>query len=134
MITKIYNLDCYFQCTISQILFFNKFLWDFPGINKKNSRAFLGVSRDSRASKIFQVFQDFQDPPVRTLRIVLDVNAVTWFQRIHHVGRVAADRDIPRLVIAWIQKYPDVVEILKKRRNLDRNDGYGIGPDLPKKL
>ena len=67
------------------------------------------------------------------LEDVLDMYAVTGFQRVHRVGRVAADRDKPRPIIARFQKYPDV-EILKKRRNLDRNDGYGIGPDLPKKV
>ena len=68
------------------------------------------------------------------LENVLDMYAVTGFQRVHRVGRVAADRDKPRPIIARFQKYPDVVEIRKKRRNLDRNDGYGIGPDLPKKV
>ena len=73
------------------------------------------------------VLRDFQEN-------VLDLYAVTGFQRVLRVGKVAADRDKPRPIIARFQKYPDVVEILKKRRNLDRNDGYGIGSDLPKKV
>ena len=51
------------KCTISQIHFFNKVLRDFPGLHKKNPRAFPGVSR---ASKIFQGFPGFPGP-VRTL-------------------------------------------------------------------
>ena len=52
--------------TISRIYFFNKVLSDFPGLNKKNARAFPGVSR---AEKIFQGFPGFPGP-VRTLNTV----------------------------------------------------------------
>ena len=48
--------------------FFNKVPRDFPELNKKNSRALLGVSR---ASKIFQGFPGFPGP-VQTLTRALN--------------------------------------------------------------
>ena len=54
------------KCTIWRIYFFNKVLWDFPGLHKKNSRAFPGFPGISRASKIFQGFPGFPGP-VQTL-------------------------------------------------------------------
>ena len=67
------------------------------------------------------------------LENILDIY-VSNFQRVHRVGRNTANRDRPRPIIARFQKYPEVVEILKQRKNLDKNAGYGIGPDLPKKV
>ena len=62
------------KCTILRIYFFNiKVLWDFPGLNKKNSWAFPGASR---ASKIFQGFPGFPGP-VRTLKAAANFTEIS---------------------------------------------------------
>ena len=50
------------KCTISRIYFFNKVLWDFPGLNTKNSRTFPGVSRDYKGLKNFPGFSRISRP------------------------------------------------------------------------
>ena len=38
----------------------------------------------------------------------------------------------PRPIIARFLNYPDRERIMSLRKNLEKNWGYGIGPDLPK--
>ena len=56
------------KCTISRIYFFNKVLWDFPGLNKKNSRVFPGVSRDFQGFTYFPGFSRISSKCIRSKR------------------------------------------------------------------
>ena len=58
------------KCTIWRIYFFNKVLWDFPGLHKKIPGPFQGFQGFPGPQKFSRVFQDFQGPyePCLTLK------------------------------------------------------------------
>ena len=84
------------KCTILRIYFFNKVLWDFPGLNNKNSQAFPGVFGDFQASKNFPGFPG----PVQTLNGTLGFVVLRFWPFLPQFFRV---RDFEAQFCSFLQ-------------------------------
>jgi len=54
------------------------------------------------------------------------------FQRVHRVGRKYPHK--PRPILARFLRYPDREYVFSRRSSLERDEGFGIGIDLPKSV
>lgn len=55
------------------------------------------------------------------------------FQRVHRLGKTKGNGK-PRPIIARFLNYPDVVKIMQLRKNLAKDSGFWLSPDLPRKV
>ncbi|KAK3701591.1 hypothetical protein QZH41_008189 [Actinostola sp. cb2023] len=54
------------------------------------------------------------------------------FQRVHRVGRKYPHK--PRPILARFLRYPDREYVFSRRSSLEKDEGFGIGIDLPKSV
>ena len=99
---------------------------------RRENLVFYGIEEkefaEGREDTTEAILKDFLDDELE-----MPLARCVKFQRVHRLGKPKENGN-PRPIIARFLNYPDVAEIMKRRKSLSKDSAFGIRQDLPKRV
>ena len=99
---------------------------------RRENLVFYGIEEkefaEGREDTTEAILKDFLDDELE-----MPLARCVKFQRVHRLGKPKENGN-PRPIIVRFLNYPDVAEIMKRRKSLSKDSAFGIRQDLPKRV